>query len=181
MKRKTIGLVAGILIALCAPSVSLAYDAATVFCVSDFGNADINGTYTYGSPLWDGRATWHNGTNGYLSGSDINFSSWTVLVYPTPPPSGTFTDAQAYLSTTAGGLSGWGLDSGNGATSPAGTVSVGACAGDPEPTATSSEYVIPISSAPQWLSSIALFVFFSSLFFLLGLISSTWILLRFFK
>jgi len=117
------------------PGTLFAYDVSTVFCVENFGNADVNGTYTSGAPSWAGLPTWNNGNNGFLSGNDWTFSAWSVIVYPVTPPSGTFSDAQAYLGG-AGGLSGWVTDSGNGNTSPAGTVSLGSCATPPTATST---------------------------------------------
>src|SRR3972149_488762 len=97
-----------------------AYDSGSVFCVSDFGNDEVNGTYVY-EPVntWSSKLTFGNGNNGFLAGSTDTFADWSVIIYPATPPSGNFTDQQAYLGG-AGGLSGWTVDSGNGNTSPAG-------------------------------------------------------------
>lgn len=49
----------------------------------------------------------------------------------------------------------------------------------PEPLA--PDLSISTSTAPFWLSAVSQFVFFSTLFFLLGIATSIWILVRFFK
>jgi len=51
----------------------------------------------------------------------------------------------------------------------------------PEPAPLAPDLSISTSTAPFWLSAVSQFVFFSTLFFLLGITTSIWILVRFFK
>lgn len=127
------------------PNFALAYDSSSTFCVSGFGEATVNGTYTYSTYLWFTNPIYLNASgHGMLSGSDANFSSYAIIMYAITPISGNITGQQAYISA-AGGLTGWtnaqppGLGGGDysnagpnaayGDLDPAGTVTLGACGG----------------------------------------------------
>jgi len=125
------------------PSVTFAYISTDEFCAVDFGNTDVNGTFTYNSSrTWYTHYVYSNGDVN-ISGENSNSTGYGVIYINSG--TGNQTDQQAYFATD-GIETVWTVDSGTGNTSPAGTVTLGACEGGEEPTATSTATTTPYAN-----------------------------------